>query len=429
LRAKKKADKRKKQKKEDSDEEEVEKKIPVKKAQVKKTQEDPEVETLIRQLNGMSLEDPNYNYLYWKAVKIDKDICQVVRQPSFHFAAQYPPPFQRQYAPPTGPYVPRGPPPLMRSEFTCFGCGENGHGITQCAAINELVAKGIIIKDHGGRIVNPDGTFIRRQGTETFLQAITRDRAPQSHYIMMTSPEAQHARITEESDEEEVYIIPADNGEDTVEVYPADIVKRKGKAREKFDGVYIPPLKRAPAKALAKEKEREKEVTPVPPAVAKSKKNPIEDEPQIMRRIQPPRNQDVTQQDENTSALNPTPPVQVPFDVRDPEFSSDDDDIIMEDPDTRKSATTKVPSGDIPINPPISEKMAQRKKPQPRQSAISAYVDPMRILNQVLGTEVHIALGEILGVSNKLSDLLVENMKKKSQPQPVMVATSFITRD
>ena len=99
----------------------------------------------------------------------------------------------------------------------------------------------------------------------------------------MTSPEAQHARITEESDEEEVYIIPADNGEDTVEVYPADIVKRKGKAREKFDGVYIPPLKRAPAKALAKEKEREKEVTPVPPAVVKSKKNPIEVEPQIMR--------------------------------------------------------------------------------------------------------------------------------------------------
>jgi len=39
------------------------------------------------------------------------------------------------------------------------------------------------------------------------------------------------------------------------------------------------------------------------------------------------------------------------------------------------------------------------------------------------------ALGEVLGVSNKLSDLLVENMKKKSAPRTAMVATSFVTRD
>ena len=244
---------------------------------------------------------------------------------------------------------------------------------------------------------------------------------------MLTSPEVKRANA-EESDDE-VFVIPAeDDSEDTVEIYPAH-TRIKEKAREKFDGVHI-PLKRAPAKVLAKEKEREKETAPVPPAVAKAKKNIVEAEPQVMRRVQPSRDKDVIQRDENKPALDPTPPVQIPFDVRRPDFDSENDDEIMEDPEARDLATEKVPSGSNSINPPISEKtVPSRKKPQPRQSAISAFVDPMRVLNQVLGTEVHMALGEILGVSNKLSDLLIENMKKKSNPQPAMVATSFVTRD
>jgi len=425
LKAKKKAEKKKKQKKDDSDDDE-EKKVPVKKivATAKKAHEDQEVENLIKQLNGMSLEDPSYNYLYWKAMKIDKDISQVIRQPHFiaPFKPQYPLPTPNQYTQPAAPYAPRGPPP-PRSEITCFGCGEKGHGMNNCPPINDLLAKGTIVKDHGGRIVNPDGTWIRRQGTENFLQSITRVHAPQTHLITITSPEVQDSK--EESSDEDVFVIPADNSEGEVEVFPAD-VKRKGKAREKFDGVLMPPLKRAPAKAQAREKEQDKENIAIPPAVTEAKKNVIDLEPQVVRRIQPPKQHPKA----STSALDPTVPVQVPFDMRRPDIDSDNDDIIMEDPEAQKLAPA---SDDIEAIKPSTADLKSapvfRKKPQPRQSAISTYVDPMRVLDHVLNTEVRMALGEVLGVSNKLSDLLVENMKKKSAPRTAMVATSFVTRD
>jgi hypothetical protein len=330
------AEKKKKQKREDSEDDDTEKKAPARRTAAKKTQEDPEVETLIRQLNGMSLEDPNYNYLYWKAVKIDKDIDRVVRQPYLGSAirAQYPPPFQNQYKAPIAPYIPQGPQPPIQGEIVCFGCGKTGHGMSRCLPINELLAKGTIIKDHGGRIVNPDGSMIRRQGTETFLQAITRERAPQSHLITLTSPAVDQSK--DEETDDEVYLIPEEgDGDELVEVYPAE-AQAKRKAREKFDGVYIPPLKRAPVKIHAKEKEREKETISVPPSIAKAKKNIVDPEPQVMRRIPSTRNKDVNRQEESTSALDPTPPVQVPFDVGHPEFDPENDDTIMEDPEVQK---------------------------------------------------------------------------------------------
>ena len=282
--------------------------------------------------------------------------------------------------------------------------------MNNCPPINDLLAKGTIVKDHGGWIVNPDGTWICRQGTENFLQSITRVHAPQTHLITITSPEVQDSK--EESSDEDVFVIPADNSEGEVEVFPAD-VKRKGKAREKFDGVLMPPLKRAPAKAQAREKEQDKENIAIPPAVTEAKKNVIDLEPQVIRRIQPPKQHPKA----STSALDPTVPVQVPFDMRRPDIDSDNDDIIMEDPEAQKLAPA---SDDIEaIKPSTADSKSvpvSRKKPQPRQSAISAYVDPMRVLDHVLNTEVRMALGEVLGVSNKLSDLLVENMKKKSAP-------------
>ena len=36
---------------------------------------------MIKQLNSMSLEDPGYGFAYYKAMKIDKDVEKVVRQP------------------------------------------------------------------------------------------------------------------------------------------------------------------------------------------------------------------------------------------------------------------------------------------------------------------------------------------------------------
>src|ERR1700683_2740477 len=62
----------------------------------------------------------------------------------------------------------------------------------------------------------------------------------------------------------------------------------------------------------------------------------------------------------------------------------------------------------------------------PRQSAVSAHVDTMAVLTQLLSTPVQLQVGEVLGVSKELSAFLNESIKLKlGKP---LVATSFITR-
>jgi hypothetical protein len=177
-----------------------------------------EVEGLIRQLNSMSNEDPGYGLAYYRAVKMDSDVERVVRAPSFkaitpsaqrqYGGITYPrmpyqsasrPPAQSYQAQPTPPSQVQPPPHLSaansypvrpqqggasrREEMRCFGCGEMGHGMSSCPKIAELVTKGVLARDRGGRLTKADGSAIWRIGNETFVEAVEREKQPRSHLV------------------------------------------------------------------------------------------------------------------------------------------------------------------------------------------------------------------------------------------------------
>jgi hypothetical protein len=83
-------------------------------------------------------------------------------------------------------------------------------------------------------------------------------------------------------------------------------------------------------------------------------------------------------------------------------------------------------SGSSSRSLPNPEKAIDRRKPTPRKSAVSAHVDPMAVLTQLLSTPVQLQVGEVLGISKELSGLLNDSIKLKSGKP--LVASSFVTR-
>jgi hypothetical protein len=153
-----------------------------------------EVEELIHQLNAMSLNDPAYGIAYFKAIKLDRDVEKVVRRPlngngssggngtgctSAQAARRDPPPHLANQPPVQGGYIQR---PPMR----CYGCGDLGHGISTCEKINELIQNGTLARDHGGRIVKGDGTYLQRNMDKPFISVLDHEctnQLPASSYI------------------------------------------------------------------------------------------------------------------------------------------------------------------------------------------------------------------------------------------------------
>ncbi|KAH8106584.1 hypothetical protein DFH11DRAFT_1518078, partial [Phellopilus nigrolimitatus] len=105
------------------------------------------VEELIMQMNYMSLTNPLYGLLYYKALKIDPDATKVVRAP-FIFGSndniEEPVIASR---PPTQDTALR-----QFDEIRCYGCGNKGHGMNNCSQISDLISEGIIQRDNSGRI-------------------------------------------------------------------------------------------------------------------------------------------------------------------------------------------------------------------------------------------------------------------------------------
>ena len=67
-------------------------------------------------------------------------------------------------------------PNAIGQNFTCFGCGNQGHHIRQCEELDKLIKNGQIIRDPvNGLLRWPDGSRIYRSGNETWVQAVTRN--------------------------------------------------------------------------------------------------------------------------------------------------------------------------------------------------------------------------------------------------------------
>ena len=389
-----------------------------------------EVEGLIKQMNLLTQDDPKYGLAYYRAMKLDTDVSKIVSEPirrqeyvpmqpwmnasTFQQSVQPfvaprnpVPPMPANFPPrnivPNRPVVPNLSAP-RGSEIICYGCGEKGHGMMSCVIINDLISKGLLTKDGAGRIVNKDGTTIRRLNGETFVQAFEREQRPQAHLITIPDTVEYYESDKESDDEEAEDFVYAIRGSD-FDTFGAERPAKQITTKRKMvmDGVYPPRVK----------------------DLKSSKENEPAKDPETGRTIRMTKNQPspVGIPREIKKKERHGDPILV--DVHEPRFNGQRDEQIIEDavPPRQKGNPVKK---DHP-NVAAEEKSVEKKVP--RKSAVSAHVNPFKVLDHVLNTKVELAVGEIIGVSRELSTLLADSIKIKSQVSaPVGLATSFRTK-
>ncbi|KZP29953.1 hypothetical protein FIBSPDRAFT_726795, partial [Athelia psychrophila] len=364
---------------------------------------EPDVDTLIKELNSMSINDPAYAALVYRAMKIDLDILKVVHQSAFAtttsappvqypqrlntaFQPQPPPHMNSNYSPPRQFHDTQSVPPRPFNSITdeCFGCYENGHMMSRCPKLNDLVNKGLL-RRIDNKWMMPDGSYVPRMSGESLADACIRmssqnGAAPNaaSHLIRITG-------LDDQSDPEESFYLSQHTRPYAfpVERAPKTTATRR---KEVMDGVYMPPRRGPPMRPGAN-----KENVPVAKV-----------------------------------------PIQIPVETRKPEFDGRCDDMIIDDDIPIRRIKNKRAADPEPVrNEETQPKDAFEKRVIiPRQSEVSAHTRPMSILNQMLNTRIDLAFGEVLGMSKELSGLMCDKIKLKSikAPPQANVAASFQTK-
>ena len=444
--------------------------------------DEPEVETLIKQLNTMAIDDPGYAALVFRALKLDPDVMRVVRPPVFVSRPTVPdsPQFPRTthafstFRPRSPPHMApnfQAPRPFNRNmteedRDRCYGCGSRAHRMGTCRDLQELVARNKITRNDVGRYVYTDGRPIRRFPGESLVNAVERDiretvgaknesNTAGSHLIRVVEQRdegltegAYYANLdsdTSESDDEgdscienvvSAAVLERDNDEEVFGfTYPVTRTERtmSAKRREAMEAEYQQPKIRKQGGRTKNEgsKENTRET-------GKAIESPIRSLP-TPPRMQVPvpigRNEgggrETTRDNERTR-------VPVPVEVRRPEYDGRDDNVIMEDTSDRRAPPQKheareasgknKPRGEIPLAPQAIEKF-------PRQSELASQARPLGILNQMLNTRIDLAIGEVLGISRELSSMLGDKIKPRSTKPLVPIAaslpiaTSFYTKN
>lgn len=189
-----------------------------------------EIQSIIDQLSRMSLDDTSYPSLYYRLGVLDPEAQSFTT----------PPAFRRARAPPRLAEVEE---PRRREDMMCFGCGDKGHGLGTCPKINDLVLKGVIVRDYAGKLIMKDGARIMRINQEPFTKAIERMMQPVSNYVALSAG----VRFSDlpASDEE------SDDDQRGTVVYPAERSERATRAaarKDAKDKVYPPSKKLVPEK-------------------------------------------------------------------------------------------------------------------------------------------------------------------------------------
>ena len=373
-----------------------------------------EVESLLKQMNLLTQDDPQYGIAYYRALKLDPDVAKIIAGPALTrpnnqlYGLRNPSTYQaqRSYIPPPSMMTSQGPVNMYRApqpsfprggEMICYGCGEKGHGLNRCPVMEELINKKQLIRDVGGRLVHVDGSPIRKMPSETYLQAYERDQRPQSHLITVSDDweEVSEPLASSESERENDEWVDRDwldetDREDVFAIrnidwtFAADRPERSiaARKREVLDGVYPPRLKNL---APGKENRVVNGDTGRPVRTGKGA---------VLR---PNKGKDPVPVAKRANEI-------VPVEVERPRFDASKDDQIVED----KAKEGKIQKGskdELPEEGKLTE-----KKPG-RQSAISEHVNVLGVLDQVLNAKVELAVGEVIGVSRELSGQLANAIK------------------
>ena len=147
---------------------------------VKKTEEHDEITELITKMEGLTIDKPQYRTYFARLSLLAPKISELYAKPAMLNVRSYlsqetrfqadermrrdPPPHQ-SLPPPDRRYE--------RREPTCYGCGNQGHRMDQCAKLETLTDQGHI-KRFMGKLRWADGSPIIREPDETWENAVIR---------------------------------------------------------------------------------------------------------------------------------------------------------------------------------------------------------------------------------------------------------------
>ncbi|KAJ7109525.1 hypothetical protein C8R44DRAFT_635591, partial [Mycena epipterygia] len=346
-----------------------------------------EVASMIKKLNAMKIDDPDYAPVYYRVMVLDKTgtAAKCVKAPKIEDDEEIPSrtyirPPQKTFSnpapsnnaensntktPATYPNnIPLGerktgnyPNPADRG---CFGCNELGHRVFECQSIAGLIQKNIItFNEETRRLEMKNGAAIRRNPGENLVQAAERIAATNTPRVMLTylDPTTPMMRAVQGFYQEESKRARIPTVQSADRTVPSTRVARK----QVFDGVY-------------------------PPTRDKSKTPPIKD-------LQSPT-------DQPTSSVKKLA------------------DANLTKPPPRPHAAKNT----IPEPVPIDARKVQKKKDvEPyrgsgRQSAISGTVNKREIAERILDLPFLMTVREVMDTSkevrNEFQDLIrVKNVK------------------
>ena len=428
----------------------------------------------------MSLEDPQYGALYYKAVKGDQSglVAQCIHRRPKQITSSRPfrelPPHQE--APPIRPPYSRGIPSQMPNQAIpnngrCFGCFETGHSLRQCPKMANMVYKGLVSLDHNLKYRLPDGQFISRKPEECLAEAINR-LSPPSNQVQFatlgTAVESYYNKaakrkyqqfIDEDSDNSGYETDELDELDEDEDEFEEAHWKWKAKHRQEFptyvayeavdeDDEQVPygtypvergdktthqarttamnkPVRRTQFDGVFVPLRRPRAPENIPERMPEKIPEPVPAPPKSILRP-PSKPSNTTKSKEN---IPPTVIEPIPVDARKPRFK-EPSDVVMKNVDTNEKKSINLQ--DYPTRPrPTEEKKldpnSERNRPGPRQSELSNQVDSKAVVEQILDTQVSLPLRNILGASKELSNNF-QNMIKYKNPND-KPAASYAAQD
>ncbi|KIY49013.1 hypothetical protein FISHEDRAFT_73062 [Fistulina hepatica ATCC 64428] len=143
------------------------------------------IEGMIKQLNSMSISDPEYGAIYYRTLSMDTTgyaVKCITRQPLGQGTNSNSTPNLRSRS--SGILNVSQPPQKPPYGTQCFGCNGSGHRVPDCPELIELEGLGLITRSKAdGRWVHPSGQFISRAQGETLAEAIHRANPSRVHAI------------------------------------------------------------------------------------------------------------------------------------------------------------------------------------------------------------------------------------------------------
>ncbi|KAG2335946.1 hypothetical protein BDR05DRAFT_953707 [Suillus weaverae] len=346
-----------------------------------------EIESLIKQLNSMSLDDPQYALLYYRVTQLDPRVMKIVS-----------PPPQRNIQ----EHLLIHQSPEMLGDIIIVNLiiikhhQEQDIIYLQVAHLRIESVLAVKRRDIWFPIVQSLGNCKQRAKFENLIE----DRFS----IMMGHLLDIYLKNNEDLN---AYMIPGlsdDTEDEDYYVYPVERnIKTSTKARqEHFDGVFPPPLKH----------------TCNEDSGPKGKENVSENKPYTAPRskasLEPQKN---TESREKPKPLSKSGQGNANMKTHIKPRFNEDDDIIMED-GTKPSEPSKIK--DKKKEPKNDDEKTIKENtvipPKPIHKCISdlaACAKPEKVLESVLRTPVLLEVGEILGASCKLSGILANAIKPK----------------